>query len=273
MNKVFINKVLGIFLLFICVILILLFAISGEVNAGAGNCLNGSIKLDYSSDHYEYDISGYELDKIALKAGSECFTEEVVGCYTWEVKNDILVVDRIGDGNQCKAISHIEFTLKEVEVTNTPIPTNTPKPTRTPRPTVTNTPKPTKTDKPDPTPTKIIRITDTPGPTSTDDPDDPNPTTTSITPTISFLLGTSTPTATSETDCKYKEEKSCNYDYGCSKCGYQQYECQQCQIPPSSILIENFTDIEGLIASVDRVFFALLALLATGVIGLTTRRN
>ena len=138
--------------------IILLFFVAGF--SGQGNCLDGGVKQDFSSEHYEYHAApGKIITGIGIKAGPTCYFDSVPGCYVVSgVGTNWVEVDRISDGNTCKEISHVEFALS----TDTSTATNTPQsPTQTPK-TPTNTPRPTNTPKPPTaTPTSTVLVSPT----------------------------------------------------------------------------------------------------------------
>jgi hypothetical protein len=160
--------------LLLILILILISSISASATT-LGNCFDHDEKLDFSSEHYEYDApTSYIIDEATLKAGTECYFETVPGCYIFEgVGTDHVEITRIGDGPDCKQISHVELGFKQIEKTVTPTlvdPTNTPTFTDTVIPTDTNTPDPTHTNTlipPTATKTHKPQPSKTPHPTNT----------------------------------------------------------------------------------------------------------
>ncbi|KKM66558.1 hypothetical protein LCGC14_1479960, partial [marine sediment metagenome] len=80
------------------------------------------------------------------------------------VGTSVVTVTRLGGGNACQGISHIDVLLGQETPTPTPTPTSTPPPT--PSPTPISTPTPSPTLSPTPTPTSTPIATPTPEPTA-----------------------------------------------------------------------------------------------------------
>ncbi len=151
-------------------------------NQGQGDCEAGYVfKDEDGSDGFTYE-GDTVITRVIIKAGSaqstdgnQCteFTEDGEnGCYEVEgLGTTSVTVTKIGDGPDCKDISHASFYAdSEEEPTPTPTPTPTPEPTPTPTPTPEPTPTPTPEESDetsDPTPTPTPEPTPTPTPTPT----------------------------------------------------------------------------------------------------------
>ncbi len=147
---------------------------------GMGNCADGQIKIE--SDPFTYtDPQGLPISSIWIKAGSAQSTDDNQctqfdqdsnnGCYSVTgIGTSTVTAQKVGDGPDCKDISHIEIVLVQAE--NTPTTINTPTPTLT----LTSTPTPLPTDtpevtsQPNPTSTPLPTSTQSPQPTSTPTP-------------------------------------------------------------------------------------------------------
>ena len=113
-----------------------------------------SISEDYDEIYLE---EGQFITAIYIKAGQSCLVPDGT-CYRivdGGIGFSFVVVERIGDGSSCQAISHLEVCY---DYADTPTPTSTEEPTSTSTSTVT--PDPTGTITPDPTETP--RPTETP---------------------------------------------------------------------------------------------------------------
>jgi hypothetical protein len=157
------------------------------ISAGQGNCESGYVYKDESSP---FTYSGEQIiNKVIVKAGSEQSTDDPCTEFTQDGNNGCYAViglgttnvsvTKIGEGRNCKDISHVEFYSEGQAPTSTPTVT----PTLTPKATNTPTSTPTPTTKLTPTPTVKVTITPTGKPTAT------------LTPTIKPSK-TPTPTAT-----------------------------------------------------------------------------
>ncbi len=154
-------------------------------SAPPGECSQGFVAKD---EHSPFEYSGSEIiTHVEIKAGSDqstggnqCTTLSQNGnngCYTASgLGTTNVTVSKIGSGNTCKDISHVEFYADPASTpTPTPVVTPTPTPTiivtpsTTPTPVVTVTPTVTVTSTPSPvvTPTPTSEPVATPTPTST----------------------------------------------------------------------------------------------------------
>ena len=95
--------------------------------------------------------AGYTIIDFVIKAGTEDFGA-VSGCYEVSQTFDSVSWNRVGDGRDCKEISHVEIYYQVAPPTSTPVtptatntPFNTPTATNTPENTPTNTPVPSET--------------------------------------------------------------------------------------------------------------------------------
>lgn len=177
---------------------------------GKGNCGSGYVeKLDGPGTVV---YSGNQIiDYVIIKAGSQvqgdaCYkftSNGNDGCYSVSgLGTNTVTVTKIGDGPNCKDISHVEFYVKPATKTptKTPVDTATNTPTNTPTDTPTNTPTNTPTDTPTNTPTSTpTQPVDTPTNTPTNTPTSPVDTPTNTptnTPTTPVDTPTNTPTNT-----------------------------------------------------------------------------
>jgi hypothetical protein len=89
-----------------------------------GSCLDG-LKIDEPGDQKDL-CDGAPADEICVKAGNTCFCAEASGgspqfyesCYKFDLANGD--VTRIGEGRDCKGISHTEYTCGEPPKCDTP---------------------------------------------------------------------------------------------------------------------------------------------------------
>jgi hypothetical protein len=93
---------------------------------GAGNCLEGSNKVENPGDTETLTApAGQVITTVAIKAGNPCITftsDGTMGCYTVSgIGTNSVLVTRSGSGPTCKEISHIEFLTS----TEPPPPTTT----------------------------------------------------------------------------------------------------------------------------------------------------
>jgi sortase (surface protein transpeptidase) len=180
-------------------------------SAPPGECSQGYILKDENSP---FSYSGAQIiTRVEIKAGSNQSTDGNQcttltqngnnGCYAVTGLGTTNVsVTKIGSGNTCKDISHVEF-YADPGTTPTQTPTPVVTPTPTPTTLVTPTPTPTIVVSPTPTPTRAVTPTITPTPTPTTEVTvtptpavTPTPTVTvQVTPTPTSVPG-ATPTPT-----------------------------------------------------------------------------
>lgn len=177
---------------FLVVLIVMFFSLSATVvkvqGQGQGNCLDpntpGFIKEDTGGTSVTITAdSGYVITSVTVKAGSDqssdsyCTTYTANGTYSCYTVTGLgtgsVTVTKIGEGQNCKDISHLEAiqvlpTLTPTDPTPTEtvteIPTETEEPSQTPTETVTEVP----TEDPFETPT--VTITEDPTPEGTPTP-------------------------------------------------------------------------------------------------------
>jgi hypothetical protein len=100
---------------------------AGDSDAVGSTCPNGGIKVTGSTTVVSLTLEpGYRLDYVYVFAGSFCYLDYIddeIPCYSTTQSGNVVTVTKIGDGSQCKNISHVFF-----HVTNcaTSAPTATP---------------------------------------------------------------------------------------------------------------------------------------------------
>lgn len=108
---------------------------------------------------------GYSFAKISVKAGNGCVSvypvNDVPTCYQVNVSGTTVTVTKIGDGPDCKDISHLEGTFS----------TDT---SASPSPSGSVSPSPSASPSPTPTPTSTPATSATPSPESTPTPGEDN---------------------------------------------------------------------------------------------------
>lgn len=164
-------------LLIVGLIWIFTFALPEQPLQGKGNCGDWDHKT--GSAPFKWDApSGYIIDKVIIKAGTNCFvfkSNGSDGCYKVNgIGTGSAKASRVGEPSpECKEISHVEFYIDEKEEP----------PTDTPIPPPTTAAPPTETETTEPTPTETLPLpTDTP-PVGTDTPTLPPGVTPTVTPT------------------------------------------------------------------------------------------
>ena len=173
MKTTYLSKKLALLLAFSFI-----FSSHSSLNAtGQGNCADGQIKIE--SDPFTYtDPQALPISLVWIKAGSAQSTDgnqciefnqdSDNGCYLITgIGTSTVTAQKIGEGPDCKDISHIEIILAQTEIT--PILTDTPTPTSSSIPTSTSTPTvtPQNTPQTSPTSTLVPTSTQSPQPTST----------------------------------------------------------------------------------------------------------
>ena len=121
----------------------LLEPLSARPESAPGNCApaGGSVtKIENPGDEEVFTApEGQVVDAVFIKAGRDCieFTEDFTDdCYSVTgIGTQVVTVERIGSGRDCKEISHIEFVTSTTGTTST----------TTTEPTTTTTGKPTTT--------------------------------------------------------------------------------------------------------------------------------
>lgn len=158
-------------------LILLIISLVTKVHAqGLGNCNTGWV-FKAESEPFGVGMIHGSINKVIVKAGSQnqgdaCFeftADGDDGCYRVSgFGTDLVSVQKIGGGRDCKDISHVEFYAEEV-TTPTPEPSVDPSPTPSidPSPSATPSASPTVSPEPSPMSTPSPVLLTSPQPTST----------------------------------------------------------------------------------------------------------
>jgi len=126
--------------------------ISAEAVKIGGNgysCTNAVNRWKTESSATATLPAGYTFESIIVKSGQDCIevfpTNTLPLCYEIALNGNEVVVTKIGDGNECKDISHLQGTYT---ITTSPSPSADPNPSPSTRPSHSPSPTPTPSRSP-----------------------------------------------------------------------------------------------------------------------------